>query len=104
MKEGLEGKIVEEIKKAIGIVSSDAIPDARQVDGLTKKYGQYAKFSVDSQLIFTPRQIAERDKMNRDQEDQTLSILKPEQQKIYRANLVVKRGFEACDTSSKVNG
>ncbi len=104
MKEGLKDKIVEEIKKAIGIVSSDTIPDAKQVDGLTKKYGQYAKFSVDSQLVFTPAQIAERDKMTRDQEDQTLSILTPKQQKIYRANLVVKRGFEACDTSSKVNG
>jgi hypothetical protein len=104
IKEGVKDKIVEEIKKAIGIVSSDTIPDAKQVDGLTKRYGQYAKFSVDSQLVFTPAQSAERDKMTRDQEDQTLSILTPEQQKIYRANLVVKRGFEACDTSSKVNG
>jgi hypothetical protein len=37
--------------------------------------------------------------MNRDFEAQMISIFTPQQQRVYRANLVIKRQIEACDTN-----
>ncbi|MBE9013848.1 hypothetical protein IQ250_27035, partial [Pseudanabaenaceae cyanobacterium LEGE 13415] len=45
----------------------------------------------------TPEQNAEMDRNLRRLEAQTLSILTPEQQKVYQENLIVKRALEDCD-------
>jgi hypothetical protein len=92
-------KIRAEINKAIDEKERPGVSTAKRVEELTKKYGQYATFSISPQLAFTPEQLAERDQHNRDYEVEMLSIMTPKQQKIYRANLVIKRGFEACDTN-----
>ncbi len=92
----IDDKIREEIDAATAAVAADGIPDANQLEGLTKKYGQYATFSIEPLSVFTPEQNAELEKTNSDMEDQIMSILTPEQQKVYRANLVIKRGIEAC--------
>ena len=62
------------------------------------------EISVSPKLFLTPKQLTEREKITRDLEDQTLSILTSEQQKVYQANLVIKRGFQACDNSIEVDG
>lgn len=103
------GTIDDRLRQEIEAAASDATAidgkvDRKKVRALNKKYAQYAKFYIEPQVVFTPSQIAERDKINRDMEDQIMSILTPEQKKVFRANLVIKRGYEACDTSSKVNG
>lgn len=50
----------------------------------------------------TPQQNAEMDRNLRRLEAQTLSILTPEQQKVYRENLIIKRALEDCDPVRKV--
>jgi hypothetical protein len=94
----IDDKIRNEIGAATAAVEADGIPDAKQLKELTKKYGQYATFSIEPLSVLTPKQIVERDKITRDMEDQIMSILTPEQQKVFRANLVIKRGIEACRT------
>jgi hypothetical protein len=96
----VDAKISAEINKASDDMARDGLPVAKRVEELTKRYGQYgATFSISPELAFTPEQIAERDKITSDYENQTLSILTPKQKKTYRANLVIKRGLEACDTN-----
>lgn len=103
-REKIDDKIRQEIDAATAAVEADGIPDANQLKGLTKKYGQYATFSIEPLSVLTPKQIVERDKITSDMEYQIMSILTPEQQKVFRANLVIKRGIEACNTSNRVNG
>jgi hypothetical protein len=102
MKNGLRSdndKIGIEILKATDAMFRDKVPIANQVEELTKKYGQSATFSSSRRLVFTSKQLAEKDRITRDFEAQILSILTPEQQQIYRANLATKRGFDACNKS-----
>jgi hypothetical protein len=47
-------------------------------------------------LIYTPAQVAEGKKIGRDFEAQTMTILTPEQQKIYKTNLALQRRIQAC--------
>jgi hypothetical protein len=102
MKNGLRSdndKIGIEILKATDAMFRDKVPIANQVEELTKKYGQSATFSSSRRLVFISKQLAEKDRITRDFEAQILSILTPEQQQIYRANLATKRGFDACNKS-----
>jgi hypothetical protein len=52
-------------------------------------------------LIYTPAQVAEGKKIGRDFEAQTMTILTPEQQKIYETNLALQRRIQACDSSDQ---
>jgi hypothetical protein len=103
-------KVDDKIRKEIDEAASDATAvdgkvDPKKVKNLNKKYGQYATFYIEPKLVFTQAQIAERNKITSDMEDQIMSILIPEQKKVFRANLVIKRGFEACDTNwNKADG
>jgi uncharacterized surface protein with fasciclin (FAS1) repeats len=49
------------------------------------------------QFASTPEKDEEIDKINRNVEVQTLSVLTPEQQKVYQNNLIIKRALEDCD-------
>jgi hypothetical protein len=104
------GTIDDRIRKEIEAAASDAtaadgIVNRKKVKELNKKYAQYAKFYIEPKIVFTQAQITERNKINSELEEQTLSILTPEQQKVFRANLVIKRGLEACDTTwNKADG
>jgi hypothetical protein len=101
-----DDKIRKEIEAAASdATAADGIVDRKKVKALNKKYAQYAKFYIEPKIVFTQAQITERNKINSDLEEQTLSILTPEQQKVFRANLVIKRGLEACDTTwNKADG
>ncbi|KAM3100612.1 hypothetical protein ACKFKF_11325 [Phormidesmis sp. 146-12] len=91
-------KIGREIINAQTALRRGNLPPKEQLRVLTEKYGQYATFFQASRLRFTPEQIADREKRQRDFEAQMMSIFTPQQQKVYRANLVIKRQIEACDT------
>ena len=97
-KEGITDKIALEISEASTAMGSRNLPPKEQMRLLTEKYGQYATFFQTPTLRFTPQQIAAKEKMNRDFEAQMMSIFTPQQRKVYRANLVIKRQIEACDT------
>jgi Spy/CpxP family protein refolding chaperone len=62
---------------------------------LTKKYGKYATFSVSNRIVLTQKQFLERNSIERNYEAQVLSILTPEQQKTYQANILIKRCYDA---------
>jgi Spy/CpxP family protein refolding chaperone len=98
----MKGEVSQEMEKelmaAFDAITLDQVPDSEQVDEFNERYGQYAEFALATRLVFTPEQIAENDEINRAFEAQMLSIFTPEQQQIYRANLAIKRGIEACDS------
>jgi hypothetical protein len=92
---------VSEEKKAEIVDGSIALErynlsNAEQVKVLTKKYGKYAKFSLNKSGIYTQRQIEEGQQIGLDFEAQTMAILTPEQKKIYAANLAIQRRIQAC--------
>jgi hypothetical protein len=100
-KPGTSDQKMEEISKADIALLQAGEPDAERRKLLTKRYGKYAKFTTATDLApFTPEQIATGQKTWRDFEAQTMVILTPEQQKTYRAQLVVLRGLEACSKPS----
>jgi hypothetical protein len=97
--DGIGDKKYREIIDAWDTLRRTEVSIKEQIKLLTEQYGQYATFSQQSRLRFTPEQIAAKEKMNRDFEAQMMSIFTPQQQKVYRANLVIKRQIEACDTN-----
>jgi hypothetical protein len=97
--EGIGDKKYREILDAVETLMRAKVSTKEQIRLMTEQYGQYATFSQQSRLRFTPEQIAAKEKMNRDFEAQMMSIFTPQQQKVYRANLVIKRQIEACDTN-----
>ncbi|MBE9012399.1 hypothetical protein IQ250_19560 [Pseudanabaenaceae cyanobacterium LEGE 13415] len=97
-KQGITEKIVQEIRDAQAAMTRTKVPPREQLKLLTEKFGQYAEFYQTPRLRFTPEQIAAREKRTRDREAQVMAILTPQQQKVYRSNLVIKRQIEACDT------
>jgi hypothetical protein len=90
--------IAREITIAQTALSRRNLSTQEQMRLLTEQYGQYATFYQAAKLRFTPAQIVFKEKMNRDFEAQVMSIFTPQQQQVYRANLVIKRQIEACDT------
>ncbi|MGG6266353.1 hypothetical protein ACQ4M3_08605 [Leptolyngbya sp. AN03gr2] len=90
-------KVWKEITDMMSAMAQKKVPADQQVELLTKKYGRYATFSLPQRSRFTPKQIAIKDKLNREFEAQMMSIFTPQQQKVYRENLVIKRGREACN-------
>lgn len=99
-KPGTSDKKMNEITKERTALERAKVPNARQIQLLTQRYGRYAKFSRARDLAFTPEQIATGQKIWRDSEAQVMAIFTPEQQKTYRAQLVILRGLEACGKSS----
>jgi hypothetical protein len=91
---------MQEILKAEAALERDKVPKAQQIRLLTQRYGRYAKFTRAKNLAFTPEQIETGQKIWRDREAQTMAILLPEQQKIYREKLAILRGIEACEKPS----
>jgi hypothetical protein len=96
-KPGISTEKANEINDASVKMARDNLSTAMQVKLLTKKYGEYAKFSLPKATIYTPEQIAEGKRISRDLEAQTMTILTSEQQKIYRANLALQQRIRACD-------
>jgi hypothetical protein len=67
------------------------------VKRLTKKYGKYAIFErPKAVVVYTPEQVAKGKQIGRDFEAQTMAILTPEQQKIYKVNLALQQRIRAC--------
>jgi hypothetical protein len=93
-------KVFEEKASEIDAAMSDPeilkLSTAQQIEVLTKKYGKYATFSFAEALVYTPKQIAEGQRIGRDFEAQTMAILTPEQQKIYQVNLALQRRIQFC--------
>jgi hypothetical protein len=97
--EGIGDKKYREILDAVETLMRAKVSTKEQIRLMTERYSQYATFSQQSRLRFTPEQISAKEKMNRDFEAQMISIFTPQQQRVYRANLVIKRQIEACDTN-----
>jgi hypothetical protein len=93
-------KVFEEKASEINAAMSDPeilkLSTAQQIEVLTKKYGKYATFSFAEALVYTPKQIAEGKRIGRDFEAQTMAILTPNQQKIYKVNLALQQRIQAC--------
>jgi hypothetical protein len=87
-----------EIIAAFDVITLDEIPDRDQAKAFKETYGKYADLEIGERSTEpTPEQDAEMNNNIRNLEPQTLSILTPEQQKVFQANLVMKRAYEACN-------
>jgi hypothetical protein len=87
-----------EIIAAFDVITLDEIPDREQAKAFKETYGKYAELEIGERSTEpTPEQDAEMNNNIRNLEPQTLSILTPEQQKVFQANLVMKRAYEACN-------
>jgi len=96
-KPGTSDEKMEEISDDdITLIRAKVSNDLRR-ELLTRRYGRYATFSINQNIVFTPEQIATGRKIWRDSEAQTMAILTPEQRKIYQAKLVIVLGLEACN-------
>jgi hypothetical protein len=95
-KPGISNKKTVEIEAASVEMARKNLSITQQMKQLTKKHGKYARFSVVEGEGYTPKQIAEGQQIGLDFEAQTMTILTPEQQKVYEANLVVQRKVQAC--------
>ena len=95
-KPGTSDKIAMEINDASVKMIQDNFSTDKQVKLLTKKYRKYAKFSVAKSVIYTPEQIAEGKRITRNWEAQTMAIMTPEQQKIYKVNLALQERIRDC--------
>jgi hypothetical protein len=98
-KPGVSEEKKAEIIDASIILESDNLSSAEQVKFLNIKYGQYARFSVRKSMIFTQKEIAKGRQIGLDFEAQTMAILTPAQQKVYKVNLALQRRIQACGAS-----
>ena len=83
-------EIEVKIKKRYNAISEE------QFRLLTEEYGKYAKFYTSKATVYSPEQIAEGKRIGRDLEAQTMAILTPEQQKIYKVNLALQQRIQDC--------
>jgi hypothetical protein len=92
-----------EIIAAFDVITLDEIPDSEQAKAFKETYGKYAELEIGERSSSepTPEQDAEMNNNIRNLEPQTLSILTPEQQKVFQANLVMKRAYEACNPTGR---
>jgi hypothetical protein len=95
-KPGIGDKKANEINDASLKMVQDGLSTAQQIKLLTQKYGKYAIFSFPKAAVYTPEQIAEGKRIGRDFEAQTMAILTPNQQKIYKVNLALQQRIQAC--------
>jgi Spy/CpxP family protein refolding chaperone len=95
-KPGIDNKKAVEIEAATVEIARKNLSITQQMKQLTKKYGKYARFSVAEGEGYTPKQIVEGQQIGLDFEAQTMTILTPEQQKVYQANLAIQRKIQAC--------
>jgi hypothetical protein len=95
-KPGLDNKKAVEIEAATVEIARKNLSITQQMKQLTKKYGKYARFSATEGEGYTPKQIVEGQQIGLDFEAQTMTILTPEQQKVYQANLAIQRKIQAC--------
>jgi hypothetical protein len=92
-----------EIIAAFDVITLDDIPDREQAQAFKDAHGKYAELEIQERSTEpTPEQNAEMYNNFRILETQTLSILTPKQKKVYRANLVLKRAYEACNPGSRL--
>jgi hypothetical protein len=92
-----------EIIAAFDVITLDDIPDREQAQAFKDAHGKYAELEIQERSTEpTPEQNAEMYNNFRNLETQTLSILTPKQKKVYRANLVLKRAYEACNPGSRL--
>jgi hypothetical protein len=92
-----------EIIAAFDVITLDDIPDREQAQAFKDAHGKYAELEIQERSTEpTPEQDAEMYNNFRNLETQTLSILTPKQKKVYRANLVLKRAYEACNPGSRL--
>ncbi|WP_446880222.1 fasciclin domain-containing protein [Phormidesmis sp. 146-33] len=95
-KEGAPAAIKKEIGDAhTEMIRKNASPD-EMVKLLTQKYGRYAEFSKPRVPVFTPEQRARSLQITRDAETEIMAMLRPEQQKVFQANLIRVRQYDAC--------
>jgi hypothetical protein len=96
-KPGTSDKKANEIIDASVEMGYGSLSSAEQVKRLTKKYGKYAIFErPKAVVVYTPEQVAKGKQIGRDFEAQTMDILTPEQQKIYKVNLALQQRIRAC--------
>jgi hypothetical protein len=95
-KRGVSEEKKAEIVDGSIALERDNLSSAEQVKILNRKYGQYARFSVNRSIIFTQKKIVEGQQIGLDFEAQTMAILTPEQKKVYTANLAIQRRIQAC--------
>jgi hypothetical protein len=99
LRPGVPNEKADEINVAVVKMSNDGLSTSQQAKLLTQKYGKYAIFSLGKTTVYTPEQIAKGRRIGRDFEAQTMAILTPEQQKIYKLNLALQQRVQACGTS-----
>jgi hypothetical protein len=101
-KEPVSAEMQAKIIAEFDVITLDEIPDREQVKAFRETYGKYAELEIGERYTEpTPEQYAEMDNNIRNLEAKTPSILTPEQQKVYQANLVMKRAYEACNLSGR---
>ena len=93
---GIGDKKAFEIVDALDVLIRRKLSTAQQVEALTKSYGQYAIFSPPEGISYSPKQISEGKRITRNWEAQTMAILTPKQQKIYKANLALQDRIMDC--------
>jgi hypothetical protein len=96
---GVPNEKADEINFAVVKMWNDGLSTSQQAKLLTQKYGKYAIFSLGKTTVYTPEQIAKGRRIGRDFEAQTMAILTPEQQKIYKLNLALQQRVQACGAS-----
>ncbi|BAU13547.1 hypothetical protein LEP3755_40870 [Leptolyngbya sp. NIES-3755] len=103
MRAGVPDRIRQEIVNAQDVMIRNNVSADEQLKLLTQRYGQYAKFYKPRGVVFTAETLALRERMQRANEADMMAILRPDQQKVYRANLIRARQIEACNPF-KANG
>jgi hypothetical protein len=99
LRPGVPTEKADEINVTTVKTLNDGLSRVQQVKLLTQMYGKYAIFSIAKATVYTPEQIAEGRRIGRDFEAQTMAILTPEQQKIYKVNLALQQRVQACGAS-----
>lgn len=90
------GSIDEAAGEAATAASIDDIPDAEQIDELNARFPE-AEFFLSQGIRLTPEQVLEVIRIDREFEDTMLSVLTPEQQRLYLRNIAVMYWVKASD-------
>ena len=92
-----DGHIPEEAGDAATVANLDDIPNAEQLDDLNARFPE-AEFFLSRGIRLTPEQVLEVIRMDREFEDTMLSVMTPEQQRLYLKNMAVMYWIKGSDT------
>lgn len=88
--------LTEEAGEAATAANLDDIPNAEQIDDLNARFPE-AEFSLSQGIRLTPEQVLEVIRIDREFEDTMLSVLTPEQQRLYLKNIAVMYWIKGSD-------